>query len=93
MTLELEDAVPLTGEILGLMALLLLAEARSTGFNLQKQEAKNAQINTPTFPPGMLPPRCGLKKTNISLSRSVGKSYYKLRLTISQITHQCRDQI
>lgn len=84
---------PLTGEFLGLITPLLLTEAHSTRANLQKQEAKKAGINTPTFPPGMLPPRCCLKKTNISLSRSVGKSYYKLRLTVSQITHQCRDQI
>lgn len=84
---------PLYSEFLGLITPLLLTEAHSTRSNLQKQEAEKAGINTPTFPPGMLPPRCCLKKTNISLSRSVGKSYYKLRLTVSQITHQCRDQI
>lgn len=80
----------LTGEFLGLVTLLLLTEAHSNRSNLQNQEAKKARINAPTFPPGILPPRCCLK-TNISLSRSAGKS--KLRLTVSQITHQCRDQI
>lgn len=67
---------------------------RSLTPNYDNKKPKKIQINFLSFPPGTLSPELLFYRRPISHSwRSVGKSYYRLRLTISQITRQCRDQI